>query len=407
MSTNKVIEQEKSQIDTLENVPKDINVQNTNKILFSRRINNEEKNKRKINLEFDKYFNDPESYFSNSTPIQIGNKVTIKSMDLAGNKDSNKKMPSKFCNSPKGNLSNSFIKITKQESNNNKPTGFGKKNFNSYYDIIDNKTLEFIYQNFKLERSRNKQSNNPDISLSRSVSNRREKSLPIKLAKNTQGSKKLIFPYDLLNSLNHQNKQISLMKSNIKSTKNLSKYLSKKLRKNENDLLINNLDLYRYKKEILSGINKERNKEEKFGKFQWKMNLRKSPNFIGENKLYINLTTESNPLFGLLIDKCPYTREYAIKSGYNLNQKEFIKFENNKNIKDSQNLTNVKKLDDLNITGKNLLKLEYNREMSSQGRKKLYRVFIENGKAIFDKDINQIFGEETIYKNYENKYNYQ
>ena len=41
--------------------------------------------------------------------------------------------------------------------------------------------------------------------------------------------------------------------------------------------------------------------------------------------------------------------------------------------------------------------------MSSKGRKVLHKVFIENGKTILDQDINKVFGEETFYRNYENK----
>ncbi len=77
-------------------------------------------------------------------------------------------------------------------------------------------------------------------------------------------------------------------------------------------------------------------------------------------------------------------------------------FKKNKYLidKHSKNIRNLEKLDNLNIKGKNLFNLEFNREMSSKRRKILHRVFVENGKEIMDTDINEVFGEETIYKNY-------
>ena len=41
--------------------------------------------------------------------------------------------------------------------------------------------------------------------------------------------------------------------------------------------------------------------------------------------------------------------------------------------------------------------------MASPGNKLLHKAFVDNGKLIFDKDINGIFPNKTIYKNYYNK----
>ena len=40
--------------------------------------------------------------------------------------------------------------------------------------------------------------------------------------------------------------------------------------------------------------------------------------------------------------------------------------------------------------------------MSTKGRKILHKAFVENGKAVLNQDINTVFGEKTLYKNYEN-----
>ena len=98
-------------------------------------------------------------------------------------------------------------------------------------------------------------------------------------------------------------------------------------------------------------------------------------------------------------------KELSVKPGYNLNQKEFLKFSKDiklGNLSNDNNVKGIKNLDDLNVVGNNLLELEYKREMSTKGRKILHKAFIENGKAILNQDINDVFGEKTLYKNYEN-----
>ena len=92
---------------------------------------------------------------------------------------------------------------------------------------------------------------------------------------------------------------------------------------------------------------------------------------------------DRDPLWGLLVERNPNYKELAVKPGYNLNQKEFVKFEKNENIqKNKDHLNTVKNLDGLNVNGSNLLDLEYKREMSTKGRKVLHKVFVENGKTI-------------------------
>ena len=62
----------------------------------------------------------------------------------------------------------------------------------------------------------------------------------------------------------------------------------------------------------------------------------------------------------------------------------------------------MESLDTIEISGKKLYDLEYEREMSSNNSKILHKVFVDNGKVIMYKDVNNIFGHETIYKNYSN-----
>ena len=168
--------------------------------------------------------------------------------------------------------------------------------------------------------------------------------------------------------------------------------------------MYNKVDLFKYKKEILSKADKDRIPE----KYIFDNNLRLPPNYKGKKEFHINVNNDRNPFWGVLIDKNPKYKELSVKPGYNLNQKEFLKFSQDMNSvnKNKDNVSCIKNLDDLKVEGSDLLSVEYKREMSTKGRKILYKAFVENGKLILNQDINTVFGEQTLYKNYENKNNY-
>ena len=50
-----------------------------------------------------------------------------------------------------------------------------------------------------------------------------------------------------------------------------------------------------------------------------------------------------------------------------------------------------------------MYELENHRVKRTKNNKILHKVFFENGKAIFEKDINDLFGNKMIYKNYSEK----
>ena len=92
------------------------------------------------------------------------------------------------------------------------------------------------------------------------------------------------------------------------------------------------------------------------------------------------------------------------KSQTKISHNKTIKMQISQAIKNEQkfctDLKNVENLDQISIRGENLYDLEYNREMNSDCRKIIHKSFIDNGKVIMYKDVNNIFGYETIYKNY-------
>ena len=80
----------------------------------------------------------------------------------------------------------------------------------------------------------------------------------------------------------------------------------------------------------------------------------------------------------------------------NLKKNNKINYGNN-----NQYFKTVENLEDLSIEGKNLYDIEYKREIiDSKSKKILHKVFVENGKAISTTEINNLYGYDTFYKNY-------
>ena len=397
--TNSNIDKNKSNFNTLNNktIP--------TSCLYTRKMDEEEKAKGEITNLIYKSFNDPDYYFSEKSPIKVNSKINLKNIELFGPKEGRRN------SYLKGNQKKKSINVSKTSNEVNQSAFLGKQKTintvndnadNAKYEFIDNTRLRNIFENYKLANKKNKKLGVNEYSLSRSISHNKSDS-----NEKNNSSINNRYIYNLFDSLNYQDKHIKAIKKNERKVISLSKLISKKINKEEDDLLINKVDLFKFKKEIINGINDEKPKEQKFGKFQWNMDLRKPHNFRGLKQLYVNVNSEKNPFWGVIVDRCPEIKEKAIRPGYNLNLKEFQKFAKNQNIQKSQKcLNSIKNLDDLSVNGNNLLDLEFKREMSTKGRKILHKFFVENGKYILDKDINNIFGEETIYKNYDNRYSH-
>ena len=113
------------------------------------------------------------------------------------------------------------------------------------------------------------------------------------------------------------------------------------------------------------------------------------------------------PFWAVVRERYPQEKTISIKPGSNLKQKEFIDFLSNPYLSSSTHGENsikvVENIDDLTIKGTDLFELEYNEAMRIKGNKILHKVFFDNGKAILEKDVNDLFGEKMIYKNYSEK----
>lgn len=376
------------------------NIPNPKKInLYIRPISVIEKNDERINKLIYSSFNDPDQFFAVNSPVQIGTRIKLQSMNLLTTKEKHR-ATHLMRNVPK--KSNMSLKVSVTDISRSLYTIKEKPNPKSFMqntEIIDNNNLKRIFESYKSKISNNKNLRKNENRLSRSVKDiNKNNSINFQSKTiNDEGQ----FPFDLYNSLNYQNKRIKDELKYSKRIKNISKILSKKSNKIEDDLLFNKVDLFKYKKEILLKMNKDKIPD----KFLWNNSLRRPHNFRGRRELHINVNNDRNPFWGVLVERYPNQKELSVKPGYNLNQKEFLKFSKDMNSvnKTKDNVNCIKNLDDLNVVGNNLLDVEYKREMSTKGKKILHKAFVENGKAILNQDINNVFGEKTLYKSYENE----
>ena len=393
-------EESKSSFDNINTLSNNnpINSQEVRKnCLFIRPLSFIEKKDKTLNNIIRSSFEDPSQYFSLNSPVHIGTRIKLKKIDLLSQNKSKKTIRSP---SKKINISTRIsVTDTSKSLYTIKEKTPQKNSLMLNKEIIDNNNLKKIFENYKSKIFKNRKLRKNEISFSRSVKDiNNSNSLYNKSKANTLNNEEVI-PYDLFKSLNYQNKRINDDLNYFKRIKNISKQLSKRLNKEEDDLLFNKVDLFRYKKEILSSLNKESLPE----KFRWNISLRLPPNFKGKREYHVNVNSERNPFWGVVVERYPQNKELSVKPGYNLRQKEFVKFSRDMNNinKNKNNVNAIKNLDDLNVVGNNLFDMEYKREMSTKGKKILHKAFIENGKAILNQDINTVFGEKTLYKNYE------
>lgn len=338
------------------------------RILFLEKLNAYNSNKKIIKSKISDYFFSPDKYFEQNSNILINKRINIKKINSLHNLgESIKSNVTKQNNNREKIISNS---IYNRETTNEK--NFINKNF----ETIDNERLRDIFNSYR--------SNNRIIIKKSLLKNHKNKSydnnIPIQLS------------IDL-------DSQLRLLNQNTKAqnkSRQMSKYLSRKIKKNEKTLLINNIYSYHNKKQILN-INSNNNSNYNNNQgyiFKWVSSLRRPNNFNGKIKSYINVGNPDNPLWSTAIEKYPDDKEITVKAGDDLEKKDINELNKNDQLKSVDNLEHI------SIRGKKLYDIEYNREMSSNCSKILHKSLIDNGKIIMYKDVNNIFGYETIYKNY-------
>lgn len=344
------------------------NSKNKQKTFLIRKFNENKVSNEKIAKEYDNYFNNPNTYFSSNSPIRIGKKHEI--TDISLEIKSTKKPMNKRNMLNVSNISRKKSVLTKISKTNNS-NGFENK-----FEIIDNKKLDNIFNSYKKLINSNKKSSN-----SKYINK-----LPLSISISLDNQQK--------NLINHRN--------NNKKNINILNYLSKKLHEKKDDLLMNKVNNFLYKKEL---INNKRNNNSLFkieDRYKWLTSLRNPDKFRGIRKTLVNINTEKNPFWGFVFEKSANMKQTVIHPGINLNNRNIQNFVKKTQSFSGFDFNKIKNLDEINIKGENLFNFEYDREMSSKKRKILHKVFVINGKIVLNTDINNTFGKETFYKNYEN-----
>ena len=372
----------------------------SSKFLFIKRLNSFDlKKNNSINSQISDYFSFPENYLEENSHIFINKKIKIKKLKCIDFMKQNPKNnnSAKSINGEK--ILSSINRISLNEKSNKSNNSLSKN-----YEYIDNEKLKSIFESYKKSNkillknnlltnvSANKENNNNDNSNNNNYdSDFCDKNIPKQLS------------IDLDAQIRKLNQKDNLEKK----SRQISRYLSKQLNESENNLLFNSINLYSIKRQVLDNETSKNNI--KFSNnierclFNWISSLRRPKTFIGRNESYVNLGSKNeNPLWSTIAEKRPLNKERSIKAGINFDSKDyysFIKNERLHSVKDNK-IQNMKSLNQIRIKGKKLFDLEYDREMSIDRKKYLHKSFLDNGKLIMYKDVNNLFGHQTIYKNY-------
>ena len=344
------------------------------KTFFIRKKNDNDDSNKKITEEFENYFYNPNTYFASNSPIRVGKKHEISDISIEIKSNSNNKRQITKKNNALNASSTSRKKsvLTKLSKDIYSNTIFD----NTKFELIDNKKLDSIFNEYKTKIDLNNKNN---------ISETKYNSLPLNIS----------LP------LNNQQNNLLQQNYNNKQNRHLLNYLSRKLHENKDDLLMNKIDNFLYKKELINKREKNNSINEISDRYKWTTSLRNPDKFKGIRKTLVNINTDKYPFWGFLIEKSQNMRQMAIRPGINLNNRNLKNFINKAKSFEGINDNKLNNLDEIKIKGENLFDMEYNREMSSKKRKILHKVFVVNGKALFNTDINNTFGKETFYKNYE------
>ena len=391
------------------------------RILSVRKMNTDEKNNRDINREIDAYFFSPEKYFQKNSPVTVGKKIYLLDMnDPRLRRGKKLKTEKKLATNLFNNLVNYNKGLGQKYENsilNKSISNIKGKEYQNYlemsskFEIIDNDRLKMIFNSFKINDHKDNKDNslNDKSQLSSLSDTNRHQLKEVKKSRKTKYPITLVerIPKDIKNSLFLQNRKLNLHKLSEKQNIHMSRYLSKKLNKPQNNLLLNRVDSFRFKKEVINEIENNKPIEEQYGKFKWNISLRRPEHFQGVRDSYINLKGERFlPFWSIVIERSPKQKELSLKPGHILNQNDINELKKtnqstNNRFKNNHYFKTVENLEDLNIEGKNLFNIEYKREIvDSKNKKILHKVFMENGKAISSSDINSLFGHNTFYKDY-------
>lgn len=337
-------------------------------------------NNMKFKQAIDSIFRNPNTYFSNhfnDREIVVGKKTDIlpitnclsgsfsvpnKQLSRQNNYQSliSQGKTARRTNSNKNLLLNTSSRSTKQNVSNSKELPSNQR-------FIDDIELKKMFEDF-----RSLQKKNIKMNKSSSVHNI--------LIDNAKGSVKT----NMEHILNSQEKSLTLYKKITQQSKRLIDKLSKKVNKNPRDLNINHIRNYRMKKEIKNDLQEEVNiQNDIFNNFEWELNLRKDPNV--RDKKFINYGGVKYPNWYPVVMNPKKHKEIirspkeGDKGKINLREQKEVDLilediylkerVNNKTLQDYKLSPRASLLDDLHVTGKDLLLFEQENCKLIKGKK--------------------------------------
>lgn len=369
---------------------------NQNKLLFIRKKKNKEKNEDIIQKRIFDYFNKPEKYFDLNYPVVVNKKIDIKDKDYLRVSNSCKMNNSKRIKSGKGSSDLSSRGSSSAKNDYIKRATLRRSSFiisKKKYEIIYNGKLKEIFENFK----------NPKLKkiFKENLENEEEKNSFIKKIKKIDNKEKI--PVEMQNSLNKQNRIIKYQDKEIKAREEMGKYISKKINKKEDDLLFNKTEEYRYKRLLIDSIEERRDIPKKFGNDYWNTSLRQPDKLKYLDIVPYKKLNKSNSLCCNNFIRPSRHKEISLipsSSSSTTNN-----FNNTKIVENCRKLflnkiKMINNLSSINIKGQNLYDYEYKNEMKIKCRKKLHKFIVDQGKDIFDEDINKTYYDKIFFKNY-------
>ena len=278
-----------------ENSMKRLDIQ---RILSVRKMNRDEKDNKDINKQINEYFFSPEKYFQKNSHVTVGKKIYLMDMNDPRLRRMNKlKTEKKMATNLFNNLShlNNVMTLNKNENALLNSSIFkGKKNpyleMNSKFEIIDNKRLKMIFDSYKIKSQKDYSINDKnELGLNETYfSQKKNNDNVINRYMNSYSSMDNM-PKDIRQCLLIQNKRLNSQKLSEKNAIRMSRFLSKKINKPQNNLLLNRIDSFRFKKEVLNEMEFDKPIEEQYGKNNWNISLRRPEHFRGVRDSYINL----------------------------------------------------------------------------------------------------------------------
>ena len=353
-------------------------IQTEPKTLFISPLSNYEvKEKEEIIGNVDNFFEDESKYLDLNSGIYVGKKPEGPKLDK-----NNNLIYYSYVGSPqiltkiKGSKT-----INKRYSQIRKNSDLVNQKKKDLFQYIDNNGLNTYFQNIKERTLRNKKYENDIINL----------------------------PSPIKKQLINQQKNLSEQKREENSIKKMENYLIKKTNKKREKLLLKNYDSFQIKKGILRNIEEKEPLELKMGDKNWYFNLRRPKNFKGIRDVYINIRSNENPFWGRFFETCPKTIMRSRKPKIYSND-IILSLEKNpylpKILNGNSTLNEIKKMENLEIKGENLLDFETKLELNSPGRKKIYNrdqletyeVCKDMSQPEYEKYL-QILNEDKIFVN--------